>query len=178
MTSFVYFMQPIGGGPIRIGFSSRPGVRLSHLTSFSPVKLEIITKFPADQYVEAWLHDHFRDDRLHGEWFKPSFQLFEIIEGVKRTGWHPILPTDKWPRYATKSRQMSGRKFRRIRVRVLGVSAHDLAKEYEVSIGTVRCWESTGPSAAAVLKTFRFAKSLGKQVVFDDIFTPEDEIAA
>lgn len=178
MTALVYFMQPIGGGPIRIGYSKRPDTRLSHLTSFSPVKLEIITQFTASRYVEAWLHDHFREDRLHGEWFTPSLRLFEIIDAVKRNGWHPILPTDVWPKYNWERRERDGDKFRHIRKEVFCLTETECAEKFGVGLSTVRHWERTGPSAAAVIKALRFSAELEIHLTFADFFALEDREAA
>lgn len=79
----VYFITPIGGGPIKIGCSKIPTERLATYSLWSPVLLEIITTIPGDRYVEQALHGEFNAHRMHHEWFDSVPALMALIEQVK-----------------------------------------------------------------------------------------------
>ena len=65
----VYFIQPIGGGPIKIGCAANVERRLAHLQAFSPAPLRILGSLPGGVALERELHVRFSEHRLHGEWF-------------------------------------------------------------------------------------------------------------
>lgn len=75
----VYFIQGIGGGPIKIGTSKDPRKRLAALQSGSPVALRLLAAIEGDERLEADLHVAFDDDRLHGEWFNNSENLVAFL---------------------------------------------------------------------------------------------------
>lgn len=75
---WTYFIQAVGGGPIKIGFTSRtPNERLAALQTGSPVELRIVGLLHGNR--EREMHERFKDDRLHGEWFNPSRHLVVFI---------------------------------------------------------------------------------------------------
>jgi hypothetical protein len=83
MTSFVYFIKPIGmDGPIKIGCSKRPMGRLANLTLWSPSPLEILATIPGDAFLERKLHVYFASAHLHSEWFAASPELQALIAGL------------------------------------------------------------------------------------------------
>lgn len=97
----VYFMRPLGmDGPIKIGCSVTPAKRLRSLEIWSPIQLELIASAPGDHRHEWLLHQRFGDLRLHGEWFKPSTKMLELIDHVVANGVLPpmVLPSnpDEW----------------------------------------------------------------------------------
>lgn len=80
---FVYFMKPVGmDGPIKIGCSNIPALRLEELAVWSPFPLEIIATTPGRQSDERFLHGCFAYCHLHREWFQPSPLLLETINSI------------------------------------------------------------------------------------------------
>jgi hypothetical protein len=67
--AFVYFCQPVDGGPIKIGLAVDPRNRLSGLQIGSPVRLRMLAIAEGGAEYEAELHKRFAEWRLHGEWF-------------------------------------------------------------------------------------------------------------
>jgi hypothetical protein len=66
----IYFVQPEGGGPIKIGRAEDPEARLKALQTGSPVRLKLCRFVDAPVEWEARLHDVFAEWRSHGEWFR------------------------------------------------------------------------------------------------------------
>jgi hypothetical protein len=73
----VYFIR--GGGFIKIGCSTNLVARFRAIRNTSPVPVELVGKFPGGTLEEALLHDRFAADRVHGEWFKESPELLDVI---------------------------------------------------------------------------------------------------
>jgi hypothetical protein len=77
--SWTYFIQSVDGGPIKIGFTSKPpSERLGALQTGSPTKLRLVGLIAGNQ--EKILHKRFSKDHSHGEWFSPSKELVGFIE--------------------------------------------------------------------------------------------------
>lgn len=77
----VYFIRPVGmEGPVKIGCSEAPEVRLKALMFWSPFPLEIAATVQGDQGVERRFHGMFVNDHTHKEWFRPSARLSAVIE--------------------------------------------------------------------------------------------------
>lgn len=84
---YVYFIQGIDGGRIKIGWAKRPGVRLRELQTGSPVALRIVAAMPGDRSAERDQHKKWEQHRAYGEWFYPAPQLLDFINEV----------VEKWP---------------------------------------------------------------------------------
>lgn len=83
--SYVYFLRPVGAeGPVKIGQSRYPTVRLHTFSSWSPVELEIAAHTPGGRGLEARLHATFATSRTHGEWFSASPELSDLIDQIQR----------------------------------------------------------------------------------------------
>ncbi len=76
----VYFIQPINGGPIKIGWSSDVKRRLAALNSAHPYELTILGTIRGSVRDERRLHHRFSSGRLQGEWFEPSEELLAFIK--------------------------------------------------------------------------------------------------
>src|SRR4051812_4992089 len=84
---FIYFIKPIGwAGPIKIGFSIRPLVRIQPIQANSPIPLEIIGQTPGSMADEWYLHRCFADQFSHAEWFHVSGTLNMAIKGILKEG--------------------------------------------------------------------------------------------
>lgn len=77
---WIYFVSPVGGGLIKVGFSRvSPESRLLGLQCGSPVPLEIIGRRRGVHADEQLLHYRLRDFRRHGEWFEPSEEVLHEV---------------------------------------------------------------------------------------------------
>lgn len=76
----VYFIQPVGGGLIKIGVATNPDSRLLGLQTGCPVELRLIGVIAgAGQATETELHQRFASTRVRGEWFEPTAELLTLI---------------------------------------------------------------------------------------------------
>lgn len=81
----IYFVQPVGGGPVKIGYTSGPVfVRLKEMQTGSPVPLTVLGVVDGDVRAERRLHARFATSRLHGEWFAVSDDLLAVIRDDAR----------------------------------------------------------------------------------------------
>lgn len=65
----VYAIQEGGGGPVKIGWSNDPEIRLAQLQGMNPRGLRLVHRFFVKKAVEKMLHEHFAAHRMSGEWF-------------------------------------------------------------------------------------------------------------
>lgn len=79
MAGWVYFIQSVDGGPVKIGYAKDVEKRLGHLQSGSPVILQVVLKIESDMPIrlEQELHQRYSRYRIRGEWFDPI-----VIEGA------------------------------------------------------------------------------------------------
>lgn len=75
----VYFMEGKKSGAIKIGYSRDPQARQKTLQSSNHEEIGVITFIAGDRHMERLLHDAFRDERIRGEWFRPSPRLMRFI---------------------------------------------------------------------------------------------------
>lgn len=73
MTDYVYVIQQEGSDICKIGISNRPHFRLQEVQAYNPFNLHIAMLFEVydgkARAVEALLHRHFQNRRIHREWF-------------------------------------------------------------------------------------------------------------
>ena len=79
---YVYFIQAEGGGPIKIGYSNNPKVRISRLQTASPQKFLLLdyALFETEELgrkFERLLHERYAVHRLQGEWFDVTMTMIE-----------------------------------------------------------------------------------------------------
>ncbi|MBK9496667.1 MAG: GIY-YIG nuclease family protein [Xanthomonadales bacterium] len=81
--SYVYFIKPVGmDGPIKIGCSWNPAVRLRNNGYWVPFKLEVAAMIPGGKELEGRFHRRFFGSRSHYEWFDWSPDLGRIIDEI------------------------------------------------------------------------------------------------
>lgn len=82
---FVYFLRPIGqDGPVKIGSSVAPEVRLATYMHWSPLPLEIAATLQvAKRSVEGRFHSAFRHLHTHHEWFRADPALTAAIDAIR-----------------------------------------------------------------------------------------------
>jgi hypothetical protein len=79
----VYFIRPVGAeGPVKIGCSSYPDVRLLTFENWSPVPLEIAAQTEGNFTLEKRFHNHFKHLHERGEWFRADPELSAAIEQI------------------------------------------------------------------------------------------------
>lgn len=96
----IYFARNSDGtGPIKIGCSSAPSIRIRQLESDLRAKFTILAEAPGDFILERNLHLKFAASRIEGpqradgkqvagscEWFDATPELLTFIQDVKATG--------------------------------------------------------------------------------------------
>jgi hypothetical protein len=91
----VYFIQCEGGGPIKIGFTTKDVYgRMSQIQQYAPYGLVLIGWKSGFMEDEQALHRQFEKDRLRKrhEWFHPSGDLLSYLEGE---GFTPQRPAEE-----------------------------------------------------------------------------------
>lgn len=78
----VYFIQAGEGGPIKIGCSRSPIVRLNELQTGNAEKLVYCGAIPGGFELEQRLHERFASLRVAGEWFNAEPELVDYIRSV------------------------------------------------------------------------------------------------
>ena len=71
----VYFIQAGEDGPVKIGSAKDVAKRVINLQSGNHKKLRLISVRPGGLTEEGLIQKQFADDRLTGEWFRPSDRL-------------------------------------------------------------------------------------------------------
>jgi hypothetical protein len=70
ITGHVYLIHAVGTKRYKIGYSTKPKLRIKALQTHSPVPLEIISVMKGHVHLEASLHARFHQWRVQGEWFE------------------------------------------------------------------------------------------------------------
>lgn len=78
----VYFMEADGFG-IKIGYSNNPQRRLLEIRSHCPFAVKLLFAVVGGVEREQDLHREFRDDKIRGEWFRPSQRLLSRIAAIR-----------------------------------------------------------------------------------------------
>jgi hypothetical protein len=81
-SSFVYFLQRIPDGPIKIGWTDDPGRRVAELQTGSAEELMLRALIPGGRAEETQLHEKFASARMLGEWFRPVPELLAFIDTI------------------------------------------------------------------------------------------------
>jgi hypothetical protein len=81
---YVYFIRPVGGGPIKIGNTDKLDARFKTIQACCPVRLELLAYAHGGHLLEKALHRKFRKSRLHGEWFRATPNLKKLISLLAR----------------------------------------------------------------------------------------------
>lgn len=75
----VYFIQPVAGGLIKIGYTDDIYKRFRQIQYHSPIPLHVLGVVPGDKVLEIGLHLSFIKERHHGEWFLPQGKVREFL---------------------------------------------------------------------------------------------------
>lgn len=83
----IYFIQDSGTLNIKIGYTATSaGCRLSQLQTGCAAPLALLGVIQGEPIDERNLHVRFAQDRVGGEWFKPSTAILQLIIGAARSG--------------------------------------------------------------------------------------------
>src|SRR5665213_1992906 len=66
---YIYFLQSMHGGPIKIGTTQSLIKRLKSISLLNPFELQLLLTMDGGYEREAQLHQQFKHLRHHGEWF-------------------------------------------------------------------------------------------------------------
>lgn len=77
--SRVYFIAAVGTDLVKIGHSANITVRMRSLACSSPVALVLLASMPGGVAEEAKLHEILSEYRSHGEWFRRTKMLDDLI---------------------------------------------------------------------------------------------------
>lgn len=80
--TFIYWVQAVDGGPVKIGYAVRPAHRLMMLQTGNPRELVIRRLQRGAIRDEMWLHDLFGAYRIRGEWFRSHPVLAEMCGAI------------------------------------------------------------------------------------------------
>lgn len=81
----IYFMQPVGGGPVKIGTTENLDLRVRQLEQHYGKPLVILATMPGSYDEERAIHERFAHLRIRGtrrkplEQFRPADDLMEFI---------------------------------------------------------------------------------------------------
>ncbi len=89
--SVVYFVEAVGSGLVKIGFTTNLQERLRHMAIGNPTELRLLKTVGGGRREEAHLHRRFAIHRKGGEWFAldPLRAHIEALESLDV----PIVPT-------------------------------------------------------------------------------------
>jgi len=78
---YVYFVEAVGAGIIKIGVTVDVSQRVSDLQSCFPYQLKLLTFIPGGLNLERTLHMLFHEHRFKGEWFNAEPVRDWIVAG-------------------------------------------------------------------------------------------------
>jgi hypothetical protein len=79
-SGYLYFVEAIGLGKIRIGFSHEPEKLLAELFPSLPFELRLIGKIPGAEEEQKEIHSMLEDMHFKGEWFFATKKVRELIK--------------------------------------------------------------------------------------------------
>lgn len=95
--SFVYFIgcqNRSGELRVKIGFTRRhPEARLMDFQPGSPEELDVLAYIPGNLMLERALHENFKEQRLHNEWFLAEGPLGTLVSRLMHNGSGARAPT-------------------------------------------------------------------------------------
>jgi hypothetical protein len=77
--SSVYFLRAGDDGPVKIGFARDLNLRITDIQIGCPEPVALLRVIDdGGKAAERWLHSHFKEQRLRGEWFSFSDDMLTI----------------------------------------------------------------------------------------------------
>lgn len=78
----VYLIHNTEHNICKIGYSGNPLVRMANLQTATPYKLRLAGTLPGGKAEEQELHGLFDGQRINGEWFHASDELFNAFDEI------------------------------------------------------------------------------------------------
>lgn len=97
VTQFVYFVQEVDGGPVKIGTATDPLKRCAMLQCGNPRQLVVRYVIPGDTAVENSLHHRFWEHRTAGEWFDIPDVVLAWAAGMEQRAFQHLALHDLPP---------------------------------------------------------------------------------
>lgn len=98
---FVYLVEAVDLGRVRIGWTANPDRRPAELVRHSPSPLNLLALLPGSRMDEAHLQYMLSAVRLHDDWFQLTDQARTLIEQLRqrwrKPGEHPAMPFSELP---------------------------------------------------------------------------------
>ena len=82
-STYIYFIQDINSGLIKIGYAANKRQRIQRLRNINGGPLRVLAFIDGSLCDEDELHKIFKMSRHHGEWFFPSRELLDLIDGYE-----------------------------------------------------------------------------------------------
>lgn len=86
-SSYIYLIEAVGLGVIKVGVSVNPEFRLRCLQTGCPAKLRMRVTYPCDlrqaSNIERELHRKLEQHRAYGEWFRAEAPLIQEMLRVE-----------------------------------------------------------------------------------------------
>lgn len=68
------------GGPVKIGYSRTPLKRIRKMQTGNPRRLRLLAVIDGPRSLERRIQETFKLDRVNGEWFRPSADMFAAFD--------------------------------------------------------------------------------------------------
>lgn len=76
----IYFLQPVDGGPVKIGRTDNLDARRKQLEAHYGCQLALLATMPGDKEEESEIHERFREIRFgRTEQYRPTSELMAFI---------------------------------------------------------------------------------------------------
>lgn len=94
--TFIYFLQGVNGGPIKIGRADNPIQRRTEMQVGSPVILVLRRAVVGHPDDEKRIHEIFAKYRMHGEWFRPHPDVAAFADAIPDEDDPEIAEAEAW----------------------------------------------------------------------------------
>jgi hypothetical protein len=91
----VYFVQPKGGGHIKVGCSSQVDARYRALSRLFPYGIDVLAVIDGERMCESFIHSCFRPIATAQEWFRSTPAMWRFILDIHDHGRPVFLPSEE-----------------------------------------------------------------------------------
>lgn len=157
----VYLIRAGEHGPVKIGYSDEPEVRLGQLQISHWETLRIIRQFEGGPAEETALHDRFQELHIRGEWHHFSRAMLGDVGLVEITG-EPDAPVAAVAFKPIEHETITDPQFLGARIREMrkakGLTQIELAQAIGVARSSLACIETgkDAPGREVLLRVGRF----------------------
>lgn len=88
----VYFVQPSGGGHIKVGCSGKPDLRHKQIARLFPYGIDVLAIIDGNKVTEGFIHQCFRPLATATEWFRADPAIWRFILEILDHGAPSYLP--------------------------------------------------------------------------------------